>query len=342
MGLMRRLAAASPVLIVIEDVHWADTATRETIAFLVRSLRTERVVIAMTLRSDELHRRHPALPWLAELERTGHIERIDLHDSMSTRPPRCSKRSRASPSIPRRLARIHRRSDGNPFFIEELLLAEAEPAAGGLPSTLREILLARRHRARGRPPRAGGGRRRGTPDRPRPARRDRRCRQQPRRLEAALRAAIASQILVVDTAPQGAEGYAFRHALLAEVAYDELLPGERRRLHRECALALEAHPRRGRLEGRAPGRARPPLGGGARRRAGVRGVAGRGRGCGRGVRVRDRDAPVRAGARPVAGRPDPVASQAAIAQSCSGAPRRPPTSPASRIERSRSNARRTP
>ena len=64
----------------------------------------------------------------------------------------------------------------------------------------------------------------------------------PDRLEAALRAAIASQILVVDTAPQGSEGYAFRHALLAEVAYDELLPGERRRLHRECALALEAHP----------------------------------------------------------------------------------------------------
>ena len=64
----------------------------------------------------------------------------------------------------------------------------------------------------------------------------------PDRLEAALRAAIASQILVVDTASQGSDGYAFRHALLAEVAYDELLPGERRRLHRECALALEAHP----------------------------------------------------------------------------------------------------
>ncbi len=61
-------------------------------------------------------------------------------------------------------------------------------------------------------------------------------------LEAALRVAIASQILVVDTTASGSDGYAFRHALLAEAAYDELLPGERRRLHREVALALEAHP----------------------------------------------------------------------------------------------------
>ena len=147
------------------------------------------------------------------------------------------------PADPDLAARIHRRSDGNPFFIEELLLAEAEPSAGGLPSTLREILLARLasvpedvHHVLGAV--AVAGRRidhdllvaiAGAAE-------------SPDRLEAALRAAIASQILVVDTAPQGSDGYAFRHALLAEVAYDELLPGERRRLHRECALALEAHP----------------------------------------------------------------------------------------------------
>ena len=63
-----------------------------------------------------------------------------------------------------------------------------------------------------------------------------------RGLDAALRAAIASQILVVDADAAGSEGYAFRHALLAEVAYDDLLPGERRRLHRVCALALAARP----------------------------------------------------------------------------------------------------
>ena len=132
-------------------------------------------------------------------------------------------------------ARIHRRSDGNPFFIEELLIAETGAGPSRLPTTLREILLTRLA-ALGDPARevvgivAVTGRRidhdllaavaaaRGEAD--------------PETLDDALRAAIASQVLVVDTDSRGAEGYAFRHALLAEVAYDELLPGERRRLHR--------------------------------------------------------------------------------------------------------------
>ena len=243
-GVLRRLAAVAPVLVLIEDVHWSDPATRETLGFLVRTLRSERVLVAMTLRSDELHRRHPALPWLGELERTGRMQRISLSRLTEDQTAALLEAIEGGiPTDPDLAGRIHRRSDGNPFFIEELLRAEAEPSAGGLPSTLREILLARLasvpedvHHVLGAVAVAG-----------------RRidhdllvaivgATESPDRLEAALRAAIASQILVVDTASQGSDGYAFRHALLAEVAYDELLPGERRRLHRECALALEAHP----------------------------------------------------------------------------------------------------
>ncbi len=76
--MLRRLSEIAPVLIVVEDVHWSDAATRETLGFLVRSLRADQILVAMTLRSDELHRRHPALPWLAELERTGRMQRIAL------------------------------------------------------------------------------------------------------------------------------------------------------------------------------------------------------------------------------------------------------------------------
>ncbi len=72
-------AISSPVLIVVEDVHWADPATRETLDVpRPQPAHRARRCIAMTLRSDELHRRHPALPWLAELERTGRVQRIDL------------------------------------------------------------------------------------------------------------------------------------------------------------------------------------------------------------------------------------------------------------------------
>src|SRR4029450_5973356 len=73
LSLLHRLSEISPVVFVIEDLHWADPATRETVAFLVRHVRTDRVVLVMTFRADELHRRHPLLPWLAELDRSGRV-----------------------------------------------------------------------------------------------------------------------------------------------------------------------------------------------------------------------------------------------------------------------------
>ena len=63
---------------VVEDIHWADPGTRETLPYLVRNLRSDAVVRLVTYRSDELHRRHPLLPWLAEIERTGRVQRIDV------------------------------------------------------------------------------------------------------------------------------------------------------------------------------------------------------------------------------------------------------------------------
>ena len=65
-------------MLVVEDVHWADDSTRELLAFLVRNVRDERLLIVATFRSDELHRRHPLLPWLAEVDRVACVERIEL------------------------------------------------------------------------------------------------------------------------------------------------------------------------------------------------------------------------------------------------------------------------
>ena len=93
LGFLGRLAATAPVLLAIEDVHWADPATRETLTFLVRSLRTERVLVVMTFRADELHRRHPLLPWLAELERTAASSASTWPGSTKTGPASSSRRS---------------------------------------------------------------------------------------------------------------------------------------------------------------------------------------------------------------------------------------------------------
>src|SRR6186997_513402 len=141
LGFLHRLSEAAPVLFVIEDLHWADPATRETLAFLIRHLRTERVVLVMTFRADELHRRHPLLPWLAELERGGRVERIDLQRLDHAETAALLTAILGTPPADDLVDQIHRRSDGNPFFVEELLGAGNEAADGRLPSTLRDVLL---------------------------------------------------------------------------------------------------------------------------------------------------------------------------------------------------------
>ena len=76
--LLEILAECEPLVLALEDVHWADRSTRAFIAFAARSLRQTRVLILLSYRTDELHRRHPLRPLLSELERLDRARRIDL------------------------------------------------------------------------------------------------------------------------------------------------------------------------------------------------------------------------------------------------------------------------
>ena len=78
LGTLSRLSGVAPVLFTVEDVHWADRSTLDLTAFLIRSLRNARVLVLVTYRSDELHRRHPLRPLLTSWERDRSIDRIDL------------------------------------------------------------------------------------------------------------------------------------------------------------------------------------------------------------------------------------------------------------------------
>ena len=238
-GLFDRLAARSPVLLIVEDLHWADAATRETIAYLVRGLRDVPFLFIGTFRSDELHRQHALLPWLAELDRGGRVERIDVARLTRSQVASLLMSILGTQPEPELVADVFSRSDGNPFFAEELLAANRQGRAGPrLPPTLREILLA--HIA-AVPETATAvlrvaavaGRRvehellaevAGLPE---------------DELLDGLRAAVGGHLLVVESG-EGVERFAFRHALVQEVVYDELLPGERRSVHRAFAEALEA------------------------------------------------------------------------------------------------------
>jgi predicted ATPase len=232
LGLLERLGQDAPLVLSIEDIHWADRSTRAFLAFLARSVCDERVLTVATYRSDELHRRHPLRPLLAELERAQRARRIEVcrldRDELAAL---LEDILGAAPDADL-VERMWRRSEGNPLFTEELLAAGLD-GRGTLPPTLRDALMVRIE--------ALGERAEETLRLLAAARRaDHELLADAGGLDAralrdALREAVAHHIVAVDE-----EGrYAFRHALLREVVHDDLLPGERVELHLALARALE-------------------------------------------------------------------------------------------------------
>ncbi|WP_320669405.1 helix-turn-helix transcriptional regulator [Patulibacter defluvii] len=226
------LAQDQPLLLVIEDLHWADRSTRAFLSFLSRSLCHERILVVATYRPDELHRRHPLRPLLAELERDAHARRIELAPLSREELAEQLADILGAPPDHGLVDRLYARSEGNPLFSEELLAAGLD-GRGGLPPTLRDALMLRIEQLSDDAQEVlrtlALGQRLHHAILAEAAGLDGRA------LREALRDAVSSQILVADD-----EGrYAFRHALLREVVDDDLLPGERAELHLALAHALE-------------------------------------------------------------------------------------------------------
>jgi ATP/maltotriose-dependent transcriptional regulator MalT len=233
--LLERLADAGPVVLVVEDMHWADRSSRDLLAFLIRNQPSAvGVLMVVTYRSDDLHHAHPLRPLLAELGRIDWATRMDL--GRLTRPDT----GRLIAQIIGRgpdddlLAAVYRRTEGNPLFVEALL--DDGELVSGLPESLRDLLVAAVRRLPEetqevvRVASAGGYRIShglvaavtGLDD---------------AALARALRPAVAANVLLADS-----DGYAFRHALIREAVHDELLPGERVHAHRRFAEAIGADP----------------------------------------------------------------------------------------------------
>jgi DNA-binding CsgD family transcriptional regulator len=236
LGLLGRLAEQAPLVLVVEDLHWADRSTRDLLAFLVRNLRRERVLLVVSYRNDESGQQRLG-PYIAELDRASSVERVELSrlDQVQTGAQLVGILG-AAPAA-ELVEGVFARSEGNPFFTEELL-AVVRAGSGELPATLRDLL---RGRVQALPDHAGqvlavvavAGRR--VPHRLLAAV----AGLDDRQLVEALRAAVANQLLV--TRP-GQDGYDVRHALLREVIDADLLPGERARLHGALAQTLTERP----------------------------------------------------------------------------------------------------
>ena len=234
LGLLSQLSERSTVLLLIEDLHWADRSTRDFISFLTRNARGIRLMVVCTYRSDELHRRHPLRPFLAEEERRERVERIELDPFTRAEVAELVEAIAGERPAEALVDDLFTRSDGNPFFAEELF--DASTKGRVIPETLRDALMVRIEalseaaRQTLRLAAVGGQRVNhqlltqlselsGT------------------ELDDALRESVARSVLLQDE-----DSLSFRHALVRDAVYSDLLPGERTKLHAALAETLTSDP----------------------------------------------------------------------------------------------------
>jgi predicted ATPase/DNA-binding CsgD family transcriptional regulator len=233
LSLLEALAEDTPMILWLDDAQWADHATRGFLAFLGASLPDEvRLLTVIAYRSDQLHRRHPMRPLLAELGRGRRVRRLELDPfDRGEVATQLSDILGAAPDS-EVVERFFERSEGNPLFTEELLAAGSD-GRGRLPSTLRDALLLRIERL----PEAARGLLRilAVAGRLKHDHFVAVCGIDEDELAVGLREAVESQVVQVGRDDR----YGFRHALLREVIYDDLLPGERAELHLRLARVLE-------------------------------------------------------------------------------------------------------
>lgn len=224
--------------LVVEDLHWADASTRDLLVFLLRTLPDVPLQLLISVRTDDLYRTHPLRRLLPELERLHRVSRMELTPLSREEVAAQATGLRGVALDPAAMDLLYERTGGNPLFVEALLSGAGvgDPGDAPLPDGPRDLLLASvepltdtTRRVLGLAAAAGEqidhnllaavARLSGTTE---------------GQLDTALREAIDARVLRTT-----ADSYRFRHALLAEAVYTELLPGERVRTHRRFAEALE-------------------------------------------------------------------------------------------------------
>lgn len=238
--LLRALAKTTSTLLVVEDAHWADRSTRDFLRFLAPKLRSERLMVVVTLRDEQPHaeetgsgRPRSMRLVLGELQRVPRVARIDLRPLTRDGVATMLERLLGQPAAAEFVDRTFARGQGNPFYTEALTAAGAAEGRS-LPPELRDVLLLS---VEGLSPPAreivrtvAVMGRRVTPavlsaaaGFPEP------------QLLTALRETIDAAVLVSD-----ADTLRLQHALLGEAVYEELNAAERAAFHTRIASALDA------------------------------------------------------------------------------------------------------
>lgn len=238
---LRRFSASRPTVVALEDAHWADLATLELLRYLAPRIGTAKLLMLVTYRSDELHRRHPLTSTISVLTRapgTSHFQLAPLSRAEMQSLTAFTIEGRHTLSADR-IREILELAEGNPLFAEELLRHVVETAASGpareLPLSVRATVLERTSvlSEEDRATLACAaviGRRFDT------ELLSKACEKPRELITGILRRARDLQLIVEDAS--GA--YTYRHALVQEALYEELLAAEARPLHERIARELEA------------------------------------------------------------------------------------------------------
>lgn len=234
LDLVGTLAAEGPVVVGIEDLHWADDATWDLFEFLARNVVDERVVLVGTHRANEANANRSHRRRLAELSRLPGVHRVHLsglgRDDVTAWVPDLI----GGPAAPALVDEVLARGQGNPFFTEQLVAAHV--AGEAIPIVLSDLIsvdIAELDRSTREVLNAvaavGHETSHGLLVRVADLGEE--------AVEQAVRVAIDAQLLVVDSG-----AYRFRHALIGEVVYADVLPPQRARLHRRIAEVVQEDP----------------------------------------------------------------------------------------------------
>jgi tetratricopeptide (TPR) repeat protein len=237
LGVLRRLAhAVAPILLVFEDLHWGDSSSRSFVAFLLRNVDQDRLILVVTYRADGSQHDERMQQLVAELARHPRTMRIELR-SLSAGQVTDQIEQIAGSAIGRDVVEeISGRAGGNPFFVEELVQSRLDGRDDQVSATVADIARSR-VRALDAPARrllelvcAAGGHLSLSALARIVAEND---------LSMAIRAAVDAHLLVCDGS---GDRVSYRHGLIGEAIYGDLLPIERLRLHRTIASALVDEP----------------------------------------------------------------------------------------------------
>jgi len=237
LALFEATSRQAPLVLVVEDLQWSDRSTRDLLAFLIPNLEGAAVSFVLSYRSDELAAGHDLLRYLAQLQRHPSVTRLHLQRLGRDELMALVDGTGLAAFDADTHDKIWERSQGNPFYAEELAVLAAQGDLISIPTSLEDMLLGRIRRLSDPAQRvlrlaATGG-----------AVVDHQLLAavasdlDADQLDAALREAVAHNVVVI----RGDDGQLrFRHALLREVAYADMLPGERREAHARFGRHLRA------------------------------------------------------------------------------------------------------